>query len=40
MEYTKADMVGIAVLLELSPKLGTMILDRELRINEEVSTVH
>ncbi|KAF7145005.1 hypothetical protein RHSIM_Rhsim04G0060100 [Rhododendron simsii] len=36
MEYTKADMVGIAVLLELSPKLGTMILDRELRINEEI----
>ncbi|KAI8558367.1 hypothetical protein RHMOL_Rhmol04G0086200 [Rhododendron molle] len=34
--YTKADLLGIAVLLELSPKLGTMILDRDLRISEEI----
>ncbi|KAH7844430.1 hypothetical protein Vadar_027875 [Vaccinium darrowii] len=35
-EYTKADLLGIAILLELSPKLETMILDRGVRISEEV----
>ncbi|KAH7842445.1 hypothetical protein Vadar_005371 [Vaccinium darrowii] len=35
-EYTKADLLGIAVLFELSPKLETMILDRDVRISEEI----
>ena len=37
--YTKSDLHGIAVLLERSPKLETMFLSRNLKIDEEVSTV-